>query len=654
MIPTSRACNTINNNCNTTKITHLACPGRKSSSRCSRAAAAAAADPRTAVTSLSLAIAFFAKSPYQESKISSLKNQTMLSSSSYYGTRKQQRSQRRHFSDRKAQLLLTTTHYSIISLPGDSLSRDLGSGGASSQSAIDSTAILGSRSDSKRTRSTRGSRGKNDDAQEKRPKRRRTPDEENVDSQSPKKCTHREDVNSSHSRSPLRSLRWESSPLEEEDCDEEGNCDEENVLAGEDDLSGEDDEDDISAEEDLCVDEKELENLWLQSSAQLHRDVDHPQFAIMSTPSKEELKNPFAAMIAEGKSSPSCHSMSTPSKEEEELLNPFAAMIAEGKSSPSCHNEGEALPAPQKPGILSPSDKAKRKMEMRKKIAKKVEEHDGKSLVEAIKNHPAHEINLTAAALAPAVKVLGLQQHAKRASLAVKGHEEKMAAVLQAGTDASLPQQNGPLSGAQVAQKNYDAARYGSTGAYAGFTNGELGTTTNGRGESVDAARSKAAAARMSGSELEKRNAEKALNVHSAIPQLVRNQGTEGSIPADCIKLINENDHPMNDRDLSENEFKDLVDGARGYEVKDTSSLDAIIKHFWPKKARAATNKKKRSRLRSNFLAYFTLAGAAMRFKFERFDDDGVLTREVGAKSKRRELAKYRFKIIEDDKRFEY
>eukprot|EP00984_Skeletonema_dohrnii_P032217 scaffold25883_cov50-Skeletonema_dohrnii-CCMP3373.AAC.1 len=43
---------------------------------------------------------------------------------------------------RKRNFYSPQTRYSIISLPGDSLSRDLGSGGASSQSATDSTAIL--------------------------------------------------------------------------------------------------------------------------------------------------------------------------------------------------------------------------------------------------------------------------------------------------------------------------------------------------------------------------------------------------------------------------------------------------------------------------------------------------------------------------------
>jgi len=50
-------------------------------------------------------------------------------------------------------------------------------------------------------------------------------------------------VNSSHSRSPLRSLRWESSPLEE------GGCDEENVQAGEDD-EGDLSEDDLKGAEE--------------------------------------------------------------------------------------------------------------------------------------------------------------------------------------------------------------------------------------------------------------------------------------------------------------------------------------------------------------------------------------------------------------------
>ena len=94
---------------------------------------------------------------------------------------------------------------------GDSLSWDLGSGGASSQSATDSTAIFGSRSDSRPDQKSTRDRGlEKGDAQENGPKRRRISDEENVDSQSPKKCSHREAVNSSHSRSPLRSLRWES------------------------------------------------------------------------------------------------------------------------------------------------------------------------------------------------------------------------------------------------------------------------------------------------------------------------------------------------------------------------------------------------------------------------------------------------------------
>eukprot|EP00985_Skeletonema_marinoi_P003049 scaffold1268_cov133-Skeletonema_marinoi.AAC.4 len=127
---------------------------------------------------------------------------------------------------------------------GDSLSWDLGSGGASSQSATDSTAIFGSRSDSRPDQKSTRDRGlEKDDAQENGPKRRRISDEENVDSQSPKKCSHREAVNSSHSRSPLRSLRWESSPLEE------GGCDEENVQAGEDD-EGDLSEDDLKGAEE--------------------------------------------------------------------------------------------------------------------------------------------------------------------------------------------------------------------------------------------------------------------------------------------------------------------------------------------------------------------------------------------------------------------
>eukprot|EP00985_Skeletonema_marinoi_P026363 scaffold20385_cov110-Skeletonema_marinoi.AAC.1 len=129
-----------------------------------------------------------------------------------------------------------------------------------------------------------------------------------------------EAVNSSHSRSPLRSLRWESSPQEE------GGCDEEN-FQDEDGLSGEDDEDDISVDlstwtenewndffdydrsVDDCNDEeenKEENKKWMRPSSVGH-DIGqwYKNIQAVAKKAKECLQNPnydnvFDVMVAQG------------------------------------------------------------------------------------------------------------------------------------------------------------------------------------------------------------------------------------------------------------------------------------------------------------------------------------------------------------------
>ena len=337
------------------------------------------------------------------------------------------------------------------------------------------------------------------------------------------------------------------------------------------------------------------------------------------------------------------------------IMNRLAALRASKSSSSQARPVNQAPPPPlrelENPGILlpAPSQAARRFSERQKR---KREEHGGKSIKEAleIQRSKAKVIDLSNPFTGPALRKLGLPEHARTASLAQEGHEKEMAAILRPDDECALPQQHNDLTGKQVLKKNYDAARYGGprAGEFSGFTYGELGTIKNGKGKTVDAARSQASKAMKP---FEGHLAKVSFNQPQEIPKLVRNQGKKGSIPADSIQLIDIDDQPIDHRNTTEEEFQQLVRGAHGYEMKDTTSFDAVIAHFRPKEAKRARRDKAKWRdLRSGFIST-----CKSDFEFERFDDDGVLSlSNDGPKSLRRANAKYRLRFIENDKRFEY
>ena len=348
-------------------------------------------------------------------------------------------------------------------------------------------------------------------------------------------------------------------------------------------------------------------------------------------------------------------------------MSRLAALLNKKKSSsapPVSRPPSLRLHALENPGILRPApSQAARRHSAR--LKRKMEEHDGKSIKEAleIQRSKVKAIDLSNPTIQPALEELGLGQQGRFASQVKKGYEEQMAATLSVDSDNKLPQQNNNLTAAQVLQKNANAAYRGGgprVGNNVGYTNGELGTTTNGQGKDVDAARQKAQKAIYNAeSSLKEHNEEKSLNLATKIPVLVLNQGKKGQMPAGSIQLIDKNDDPIDHRNTTKKQYRKLVSKARGIELKNSASQDAFLAQIYPtdaSKAGKTGRGPKWTALRQRFNRACQVPGAEMKFEVERFDDDGVLPGfdVVGSRHPRRKLAKYRFRLTDGEQSFEY
>jgi len=135
-------------------------------------------------------------------------------------------------------------------------------------------------------------------------------------------------------------------------------------------------------------------------------------------------------------------------------------------------------------------------------------------------------------------------------------------------------------------------------------------------------------------------------NCKTEIPQLCLNQGKLNSIPANCLRLIDEDNNPIDHS--NEIDFKRNLQDARGFEV--LQNFDAVVAHFYKSEAKKAGKDKMKWRaLRSKFITMLKSPGADIRFTFERtLDGEGV---RLGPNNKLLELAGYRFKFVEDEKK---
>ena len=281
-----------------------------------------------------------------------------------------------------------------------------------------------------------------------------------------------------------------------------------------------------------------------------------------------------------------------------------------------------------------------------------MEEHGGKSIKEAleIQRSKVKAIDLSNPSTGPALRKLGLPEHARTASQVIEGFEKETAAILRPDDECALPQQHGNLTGKKVLRVNYDLARRGGpkAGNNVGYKLGDLGTTTNSKGKTTDKAIGDAARAN---DNLGEHNAERALNLSTKIPMLVLNQGKKGKMPAGSIQLINENDDPIDHRNKTKKQYRKLVGKARGFELENTASYKALTAQIYPKDVKKfawSTRKKKFHRA--------CTSGDGTKFEVERFDDQGVLpgTEVLGPTTTRRKLAKYRFRLTDEKQGFEY
>ena len=350
-----------------------------------------------------------------------------------------------------------------------------------------------------------------------------------------------------------------------------------------------------------------------------------------------------AAEAAEQKQSTSPSSSSNDAGMEDDRKLSFAELVALKKSTPEPEDD---LLAPANPGNLRHTKGGNRRLENARKYEERVEKAmenypDKASMDEAIEDNEAHKLDFTAPVLRSAGKALGIQDELKKASRAVT----KSKKILSATSKFALPQQSSDLTAEDIKGINYKLTYDGRDGDAVGYKYGELGYNADGKDIAISNAVKKLHAL----GKLPKCTAQESKNAKTKIPQLCRDQGKPGSIPANSLRMIDKDNNPIDHS--NEIDFKMNLPHASGFDITNRKCLDAIISQFYKEEAKKARNdKKKWTALRNKFITLMTNRDrSAILCTFTRIHDGEEV--RLGPTDRRQELAGYRFKIVEDEKK---
>jgi hypothetical protein len=406
----------------------------------------------------------------------------------------------------------------------------------------------------------------------------------------------------------------------------------------------------------------------MNQPARTNRDNKQPTFA--EGPAKAAAVKELEKAVARTKhtAAPSDQCDPPTIAENGDAAAAFFASLLSGETSFAPLDE---LKRPENPGKLEHSENGKRvmngttntheKLKKMKKEKKRIEdENGGKSLKVVIKEHPANGIDLAVPALVPAGDEMGWRESLRDGSYDTKESKESKD-VLHGDSDNALGQQNGlDLTRNQVQHINYRATTRGHPATNAGYQVGSMGTIVNPRGETVDAAISKATKTM---NNLGEHNQKNAKNWSTEIITLARGQGMPGSgVPEFGLRVINKKNEPFDLRFMSEKEIMKLLEVIVGFQIREPSEWDNFIRHIRSDEAKKADNmpggKKARNKawgeLRGSVKSSFIVKNSRMRFECERYDEDGVLPDSVGTTATRRKNAGFRFKIKDpENQRFE-